>query len=138
MSRAYKWAQLSKRQQDEARAVRQQMWDQGMSATVSQIAKRYDDAMAFRRGELSLAEFARLVDAVETRPVSPGADAVSARRELADWAANDGRRDDLVRAALSAGIAKTEIHELTGLARTTIDRIAPESPGPGQGGQRAP
>lgn len=125
MSRTYKWAQLSRWQQDEARAVRQQLWDQGMSATVSQIAKRYDDAMAFSRGELSFAEFARLVDAVATRPVP--VDAENARRELAEWAANDARRDDVVRAALSAGVTKTEVYELTGIARSTIDRIAPES-----------
>jgi hypothetical protein len=52
-----------------------------------------------------------------------------ARRALAEWAANNARRDDVVRAALSAGIAKTEVHQLTGLARTTIDRIAPDLTG---------
>lgn len=32
-------------------------------------------------------------------------------------------RDGIVLAALAAGVAKTRIHELTGIARTTIDRI---------------
>jgi hypothetical protein len=33
------------------------------------------------------------------------------------------QRDDLVRAAHQAGVAKNRIHVLTGIARTTIDRI---------------
>jgi hypothetical protein len=33
------------------------------------------------------------------------------------------QRDDLVRAAYEAGVSKNRIHALTGLARTTIDRI---------------
>jgi hypothetical protein len=33
------------------------------------------------------------------------------------------QRDDLVRDSVALGIPKTEIAELTGLARTTIDRI---------------
>jgi alkylhydroperoxidase family enzyme len=46
---------------------------------------------------------------------------------LAGWA-KAGRehaqvRDDLVRAALAHGVSKTRIHELTGIARTTINRI---------------
>jgi hypothetical protein len=32
-------------------------------------------------------------------------------------------RDDIVRAAYAAGFSKTKIHRLTGLARSTIDRI---------------
>ena len=32
-------------------------------------------------------------------------------------------RDDVVRAAYDAGFSKMEIHRLTGMARTTIDRI---------------
>jgi hypothetical protein len=32
-------------------------------------------------------------------------------------------RDDLVRAAHAAGVSKNRIHALTGLARTTVDRI---------------
>ena len=34
-----------------------------------------------------------------------------------------GRRDDVVRAAVGTGPSKAEVHRLTGIARTTIDRI---------------
>ena len=34
------------------------------------------------------------------------------------------RRDEVVRAAVDAGLSKSEVHRLTGMARTTIDRIA--------------
>jgi hypothetical protein len=33
------------------------------------------------------------------------------------------QRDELVRGGYAAGFTKTQIHEMTGLARTTIDRI---------------
>jgi hypothetical protein len=122
VSRAYKWAQLSRAQQDDARDVRQRLWDRGLSATVSQIARHYDEAVAWQRGELTVAEFARVVDAVEVGPAP--VDVAGTRRALAEWAANDRRRDDVVLAAIEAGVSKTEVHELTGIARTTIDRIA--------------
>jgi hypothetical protein len=44
-------------------------------------------------------------------------------RQLADWTANNARRDSLVSAALGAGITPNRIHTLTGIARTTIYRI---------------
>jgi hypothetical protein len=51
-----------------------------------------------------------------------------ARAMLTAWAAEQdavgGRRDEVVRAALDAGLSKSEVHRLTGIARTTIDRIA--------------
>ena len=51
-----------------------------------------------------------------------------ARQMLAGWAteqdAAGSRRDGAVRAALGAGLSKSEVHRLTGMARTTIDRIA--------------
>ena len=51
-----------------------------------------------------------------------------ARQMLAGWAAEQdavgSRRDEVVRAAVEAGLSKSEVHRLTGLARTTIDRIA--------------
>lgn len=53
--------------------------------------------------------------------------------ELAEWAANNARRDELVRAAYHAGVSKHRIHVLTGIARTTIDRILA-----GKGGSRTP
>jgi DNA invertase Pin-like site-specific DNA recombinase len=50
------------------------------------------------------------------------------RSQLRLWGkrrrAQEARRDPLVRAALEAGVGKDEIHVLTGLGRSTIDRIA--------------
>ena len=50
-----------------------------------------------------------------------------AREMLAGWAAEQdavgSRRDEVVRAAIDAGLSKSEVHRLTGMARTTIDRI---------------
>ena len=50
-----------------------------------------------------------------------------AREMLAGWAAEQdavgSRRDEVVRAAIDAGLSKSEVHRLTGIARTTIDRI---------------
>jgi hypothetical protein len=47
---------------------------------------------------------------------------------LTAWAAErdavSSRRDEVVRAAVDAGLSKSEVHRLTGMARTTIDRIA--------------
>jgi hypothetical protein len=58
-----------------------------------------------------------------------------AREMLASWAADhravDGRRDEVVRTAAEAGLIKSEIHRLTGIARSTLDRIL----GTGGGGQ---
>jgi hypothetical protein len=39
---------------------------------------------------------------------------------------SDAARDDLIRAALAAGITKHRVFVLTGIARTTIDRIIGE------------
>ena len=51
-----------------------------------------------------------------------------ARQMLTAWAAEqdavNGRRDEVVRAAIDAGLSKSEVQRLTGMARTTIDRIA--------------
>lgn len=46
-----------------------------------------------------------------------------AARQLTEWAAVNAKRNQLVCGALLAGITKTEIHTITGIARTTIDRI---------------
>ena len=50
-----------------------------------------------------------------------------AEAALTQWAAQQreagSTRDRLVRAALAAGITKHRIHVITGIARTTIDRI---------------
>jgi hypothetical protein len=57
-----------------------------------------------------------------------------ARELLTAWAADQAaiirRRDEVVRAAVAAGVSKIEVHRLTGIARTTVDRIiAAESGG---------
>jgi hypothetical protein len=39
---------------------------------------------------------------------------------------SDTTRDDLIRAALAAGITKYRVFVLTGIARTTIDKIVRE------------
>jgi len=46
-----------------------------------------------------------------------------AESDLREWAANRDRRDEIVRAASAAGVSKNRIHVLTGIARTTVDRI---------------
>jgi len=50
-----------------------------------------------------------------------------AREMLTEWAADQhmvaSRRDEVVLAAVDAGLSKSEVHRLTGIARTTIDRI---------------
>ncbi len=46
-----------------------------------------------------------------------------ARRALQRWRENQDRRDALIKAANAVGVTKHQIHVLTGLARTTIDRI---------------
>lgn len=45
---------------------------------------------------------------------------------LIEWAAVDRSRDDRIRAALEAGVSKHRIYVLTGIARTTIDRVLGE------------
>ncbi len=49
----------------------------------------------------------------------------AARKALAGWAEVHARRDEVVRAAFAAGLDTYTIHEITGLARTTIARILP-------------
>jgi hypothetical protein len=50
-----------------------------------------------------------------------------ARELLTAWAADQRAvtqsRDELVRAALKANLSKSEVHRLTGIARSTIDDI---------------
>jgi len=50
-----------------------------------------------------------------------------ARELLTAWAADQAavtrKRDDVVRVAVAAGVSKIEVHRLTGIARTTVDRI---------------
>jgi hypothetical protein len=46
-----------------------------------------------------------------------------AREALANWATQHKQRDTLVREAVAAGVTKHQVHQITGLARTTIDFI---------------
>jgi hypothetical protein len=50
----------------------------------------------------------------------------AAERELIQYRRTTDSRDDMVRRAQAAGISKNRIHVLTGIARTTIDRILKE------------
>jgi hypothetical protein len=63
------------------------------------------------------------------------ADCPAGQEMLASWAADhravDGRRDEVVRIAAEAGLIKSGIHRLAGIARSTLDRIL----GTGEGGQ---
>jgi hypothetical protein len=59
---------------------------------------------------------------------TPAEKAEAARTALRSWRrrrdATDAERDTLVVTALDAGLIKEEVHVITGLGRTTIDRIA--------------
>ena len=60
-----------------------------------------------------------------------------AREMLAAWAADHdavtARRNQVVRDAVAAGLSKSEVYRLTGIARTTIDRIVDIAPAEGGG-----
>jgi hypothetical protein len=60
-----------------------------------------------------------------------------AKEMLTAWAAEKdavaSRRDQVVRAAVDAGVSKSEVHRLTGIARTTVDRIVGTAPEKGGG-----
>ena len=49
-----------------------------------------------------------------------------AEQELAAWAAANEYRDEIIRGAYRAGVTKARIHAMTGVARTTIDRVIQE------------
>jgi hypothetical protein len=55
-------------------------------------------------------------------------DTAEAEQALTAWAAAYARRDEIIRAALAAGVTKHRVHVLTGIARTTVDRIAAGQP----------
>lgn len=58
----------------------------------------------------------------EFQPEGEGA-AAEAERRLAGWTALQNQRNALVRAALDAGVTKTRIQEITGISRSTINRM---------------
>jgi hypothetical protein len=49
--------------------------------------------------------------------------AAEAEELLTKWAAVDRSRDERIKAARAAGLSKHRIHVLTGIARTTIDKV---------------
>jgi hypothetical protein len=51
-----------------------------------------------------------------------------ARELLSDWADVVRSRDDRVRTAVESGLSKSEVSRLTGIARSTIDRIVDSAP----------
>jgi hypothetical protein len=46
-----------------------------------------------------------------------------AERRLTEWVTVSRDRDTRVRAAVAAGLSKHRVHVLTGIGRSTIDRI---------------
>jgi len=46
-----------------------------------------------------------------------------AEQVLSEWVMVTRDRDNRVRAAVAAGITKHRVHQLTGIGRSTIDRI---------------
>jgi hypothetical protein len=54
-----------------------------------------------------------------------------AEQMLSEWVIVTRDRDARVRAAVAAGITKHRVHQLTGIGRSTIDRIL-ASPVPGR------
>lgn len=52
-----------------------------------------------------------------------------ARELLTEWASVAASRDDRVRIAFASGLSKSEISRLTGVARTTVDRILEDKAG---------
>jgi hypothetical protein len=55
-----------------------------------------------------------------------------AEQELAAWAAANEYRDEIIKGAYRAGVTKARIHAITGVARTTIDRVL-QDPSPRTG-----
>ncbi|MER6534660.1 DUF6003 family protein [Streptomyces sp900105755] len=51
---------------------------------------------------------------------------VASEEELRAFRAITDGRDDMVRRARTAGVSKNRIHVLSGIARTTVDRILKE------------
>jgi hypothetical protein len=64
----------------------------------------------------------------------------TSRQALRSWRRRSdsvsGDRDPLVRTAIDAGLTKEEVHVLTGLGRTTIDRIVNKKAKIAEGGER--
>jgi DNA invertase Pin-like site-specific DNA recombinase len=53
----------------------------------------------------------------------------AAEQALVAWRATQAHRDAIVRDAFAAGVGRMEIHRLSGIARSTINRILDQPPG---------
>ena len=53
----------------------------------------------------------------------------AAEQRLIEWVTVTRDRDRRVRAAVAAGLSKHRVHRLTGIGRSTIDRILAGTPG---------
>ena len=60
--------------------------------------------------------------------------AEEAERMLAEWVTVTRSRDQRIRAAVAAGVTKYRVHKITGLGRSTVDRILASA---GDGSQTA-
>ena len=52
-----------------------------------------------------------------------------AEQMLSEWASITRDRNARVRAAVAAGLSKHRVHRITGIGRSTIDRILAGTPG---------
>jgi hypothetical protein len=59
-----------------------------------------------------------------------------AEHMLTEWVTVTRDRDTRVRAAVAAGISKHRVHQLTGIGRSTIDRILASAPAAPRTGKR--
>ena len=55
-----------------------------------------------------------------------------AEQRLIEWVTVTRDRDNLVRAAVAAGVSKYRVNQLTGIGRSTIDRILAGTLGAGR------
>lgn len=57
---------------------------------------------------------------------------------LAEWVEVTHSRDARVRAAVTAGVTKYRVHKITGIGRSTIDRILADGSETAQKGRQGP
>jgi predicted DNA-binding transcriptional regulator AlpA len=55
---------------------------------------------------------------------------------LAEWVTATRSRNERVRAAMAAGLSKHRVHQITGIGRSTIDRILASGPAAPDRGER--
>lgn len=87
-----------------------------------EILVRARNARSFQRADVRYPGLIERYLPTAFEPEGEG-EAADAERALAAWGAMRAARDEIVRRALSAGVTKTRVHEITGISRATIDRI---------------